>query len=89
MIDEIVHIQTTHQDLPISARALISCDAISLRAMTASALTAYLYGARKMVEASRQHRYRETGQQSIQQFFQPRRRIGNEQDNHITAIDTP
>jgi hypothetical protein len=75
MIDELVHIQIIHQDLPISERA-----------MTTSALTTYLYGARKVVEASRRHRNRETGQQRIQKFFQPRRPIGTEQNNRITAI---
>jgi hypothetical protein len=55
MIDEIVHIQTTHSHLPASASALISRDITSLQAMTTSALTSYLYGAREVVEAYRHH----------------------------------
>jgi hypothetical protein len=76
-----VHIQATHQDLPIESRTLISRDIMSLQAMTTSALTSYLYGVQEVIEASRQHRHRETGQEQIQQFFQPRQGNGNEHSN--------
>jgi hypothetical protein len=89
MINEIEHIQTTQPHLPASARALISRDITSLQAMTSSALTSYLYGAREVVEAYRHHRHRETGQQRIEQFFQPRRRNSNEPRNRAMASDIP
>jgi hypothetical protein len=73
MIDEIKHIQMAHAHLSASARALIRRDVISLRAMTTSSITAYLYGAKELVEEYRQNTINvETGQQRIQQFFQPR-----------------
>jgi hypothetical protein len=89
MIEEIIHIQTTHTHLPQSDRDLINRDRISLRAMTTSALAAYLYGAKELVEASRQYTPRETGQQRIQQFFQPRQHNGNNSSERNTVPYTP
>jgi hypothetical protein len=83
MIDEILHIQNTHTHLSLSDRELINRDIILLQAMTTSSLTAYLYGARTVVETARQHP-RVTGQQRIQKFFQPRQHKGNDQRNHDT-----
>jgi hypothetical protein len=42
IIDEIIHIQGSHSHLLVSARALISRDRISLRAITTLAISAYL-----------------------------------------------
>jgi hypothetical protein len=89
MIDEILHIQTTHPDISLSDKALINRDIISLRAMTTSALSAYLYGARTLVETIRHESNRETGQRSIQQYFLPYRTNGNNQTNTSAATDTP
>jgi hypothetical protein len=59
MINKILHIQTTYSHLPISRTALIKRNIISLRAMTTPALSAYLYGARELVEKFRQQGNRE------------------------------
>jgi hypothetical protein len=55
MIDEIRQIQQTNINLPLFARNLISRDAVSLRSMSTSSLSAYLYGTRMVVESIREH----------------------------------
>jgi hypothetical protein len=88
-INDILHIQTTYPDLSISDKELINRDIISLRAMTTSSLSAYLYGARTLVETIRQESKRETGQRGMQQYFQPRQTIGTNQINQPMATYTP
>jgi hypothetical protein len=69
MINEILHIQTTQQNLPITVSHLISRDQASLRAMTTLSISTYLYGAQLLEEAARQHG-RHIGQQTITQMYE-------------------
>jgi hypothetical protein len=89
MINEIKHIQETNTHLPASAKALINRDVISLRAMTTSSIAGYLYGAKELVEEYRQHSNVETGQQRIQQFFQPRQHKATDQSNREPRTEQP
>jgi hypothetical protein len=69
MIDDILHIQAEHTDLPLSISHLISRDAASLRATNTSSIAAYLYGAQLVAEAARQHGTT-IGQQTITQIYE-------------------
>jgi hypothetical protein len=68
MINDILHIQATHLDLPLAIGHLIKGIA-SLQAMTTSSISTYLYGAQIVAEAARIHG-RNIDQQMITQFFE-------------------
>jgi hypothetical protein len=68
MIEEILHIQSTHIDLPLTARQLISRNQTSLQSMSTSSISAYLYGAKLVAEAARKHG-RNLDQLTLNKFF--------------------
>jgi hypothetical protein len=68
MIDEVLHIQSTHTDLPLTARQLISRDQISLRSMSTASISGYLYGAKLVAEAASKYG-RKVDQQTLIRFI--------------------
>jgi hypothetical protein len=68
MIEEILYIQSTHTDLPLTARQLISRNITSLRSMSTSSIPAYLYGAKLVAEAARKYG-RNLDQQTLDKFI--------------------
>jgi hypothetical protein len=52
MIAEILHIETSLNFLPMLDRQLISRDQTSLRAMSTTSISSYLYGARMLAEST-------------------------------------
>jgi hypothetical protein len=69
MIDDILHIQAKHTDLPLSISLFISRDAASLRAMNTSLIEVYLYRGQLMAEVARQH-CTTMGQQTITKIYE-------------------
>jgi hypothetical protein len=63
MIDELLHIKSTHTDLPLTAR-----DQISLRSMSTASITGYLYGAKLVAEAASRYG-RKVDQQTLIRFI--------------------
>jgi ribonuclease HI len=71
MIEEIIHIQSTHTDLPVTVRQLIARNTTSLRSMSTSSISAYLYGAKLVAEAARKYG-RNLDQQTLDKFIESR-----------------
>jgi hypothetical protein len=69
MIDEVVHIQSTHTDLPLTAKQLKSRDQISLQSMSTALISAYLYGAKLVAEAASKYG-RNVDQQTLIRFIE-------------------
>jgi hypothetical protein len=90
MINEILHIQATHPDLPIAISHLISREPASLQAMTTSSISAYLYGAQLVAEAAKQHG-KNIEQQTITQMYEQirqRHMAANQREASIDTTDT-
>lgn len=79
MIDEILDIQSSLRDVSIEDSELINRDAMSLRTMTTTSLSTYLYGAGMLAESYRRRTAQEINRPVITNFFQPRQR------QHTTA----
>jgi hypothetical protein len=80
MIQEILHIQNTHQHLSYDERSLIARERKTLQIMTTRSLPAYLYGAQMLVKSAKDH-IRIMNQEGIQNYFQPRLPLVNKQPN--------
>jgi hypothetical protein len=71
MIDETTHIQSTLQDISIEDSKLINRDAASLRSMTTTSISTYLFGARMLAESYRCPNPQATNRSVITNYFQP------------------
>jgi hypothetical protein len=69
MIEEILHIQSTYTDLPLTASQLLSRTLTSLQSMSTSSISAYLYGAKLVAEAAQKYD-RNLDQKTLDKFIQ-------------------
>jgi hypothetical protein len=87
MIVEILHIQTSLNFLAMLDRQLISRDETSLREMSTTSISSYLYGARMLAESTSDED-RQQGMQLIRNCFQPRQRSTKNPDPTPTSQET-
>jgi hypothetical protein len=88
MIEEIIHIQSTHTDPPLAARQLISRNPTSLQSKSTSSISAYLYGAKLVAEAAQKYD-RNLDQQTLDKFiqsWQPARNIRRKEKQNKTSV---
>jgi hypothetical protein len=89
MIDEILELQSTLKDVSIEDSKLINRDTASLRTMTTTSISTYLYGARMLAESYHRHQPNETNRPVITNFFQPRQRQPTNADSSTANHPDP